>query len=202
MVLSSESTWPRVTGTVRRESPHDHNDVPWGLPIPAAVTQEPPPMKRAAYPLMSLMGLHMGKQLPGHSAAMKMSTGYQCEWRRDLRIFYSDQSFNWLVSLGHVSPSLPLHREDPKPGRPCSRPLEGTGTQSLVIRAVRLGTTWWSMPPLLPGQRSSFVHRVEGRRPLHGLENRVPGWFYPHAFMSLIVERSCVEPTFGHSISS
>lgn len=45
------------------------------------------------------------------------------------------------------------------------------------------------MPPLLLGIGSSSVHSVEGRRPLHRLENRVSCWFYPYPSMSLAVER-------------
>lgn len=72
---------------------------------------------------MCLTELQVCKQLPTCSTnpSYKNAHWVQMQVEKKLKVggglffVFSDHSFNWLVTLGHVSLSPPLYTEDPKP---------------------------------------------------------------------------------------
>lgn len=92
-------------------------------------------MKRAVCACLGRTMLQVCKQLPTcvQSAHHKNDHWVQTQLEKRFR-FFSDDSFNWLVTLGHVSPSPPLHTEDLKPSRANSWPLKGPGKHDPFIK--------------------------------------------------------------------
>lgn len=159
----TESIWPKgdryhPTGAGEKShTPISHAS--WGLAIWGYV----PGLYqwRGQYAFQGLPGLQMCKRLPTCNATTRHKHKHWVQmWvERKVRIFFQPQLQSASVS-GTVSPHHPLCtlRTQSLAG-PAPSHLRGL-EHTLLSSALSLGTTWWPVPPLLPGESGFFLSTV------------------------------------------